>query len=104
LFNVLAGQMALIGPRPTILEQIERYDAFQRRRLDVRPGITGLAQVNGNTAITWEERIRYDVYYVDHLSFKMDFMIIAKTLLAVVLSESRLARLFDQSPYGERPR
>ncbi len=104
LFNVLAGQMSLIGPRPTIPEQIEQYDDYQRRRLQVRPGIVGLAQVNGNTAMSWDERIRYDVYYVDHLGLTMDLGILLKTVPVIVLGESRFARPFDQSPYAERKR
>jgi lipopolysaccharide/colanic/teichoic acid biosynthesis glycosyltransferase len=104
LFNVLAGDMSLIGPRPTIMEQVEAYDDFQRRRLEVRPGITGLAQVNGNTVMSWNERIRYDVYYVDHLSARMDLMILAKTIVVIALGESRFARPFHESPYaGKTP-
>lgn len=103
LFNVCAGHMSLVGPRPTIPDQIARYDAFQRRRLEVRPGIAGLAQVNGNAAMSWDERIRYDVYYVDHLSFLLDLHILLKTLAVVVLGETRFSRPFDQSPYAEHP-
>ena len=77
---------------------------FQRRRLEVRPGITGLAQVNGNTVHGWGERIRYDVYYVNHLSFAFDLMILAKTVLVILLGESYFSRPFDESPYGERSR
>ena len=102
LFNVLIGDMSLIGPRPTIMDQIERYNDFQRRRLEVRPGCTGLAQVNGGTALTWDERIDYDVYYVDHLSAVFDLMILAKTLPVIVLGEPRFARTFDESPYARR--
>jgi len=101
LFNVLIGDMSLIGPRPTIMEQVRAYSDFQRRRLEVRPGITGLAQINGNTAISWEERIRYDVYYVDHLSLAFDLMILLKTVVVIVLGEPRFARPFDESPYAE---
>jgi len=104
LFNVLRGDMSLVGPRPTIMEQVEAYNDFQRRRLEVRPGITGLAQVNGNAAMSWDERIKYDVYYVDHCGPVMDLMILGKTLLIVVLGEDRFARPFEQSPYAERTR
>lgn len=104
LLNVLVGDMSLIGPRPTLMEQVQAYDEFQRRRLEVRPGITGLAQVNGNTAISWNERIRYDVYYVDHFSLTMDLMILLKTVVVILLGESRFARPFDASPYAERAR
>lgn len=101
LFSVLRGDMSLIGPRPTIMEQIREYDDFRRRRLEVRPGIAGLAQVNGNTAISWQERIRYDVYYVDHMSLGLDLLILFKTALTIVLGERAFARPFDQSPYAE---
>lgn len=101
LFNVLIGDMSLIGPRPTIMEQVQGYDDLQRRRLEVRPGITGLAQVNGNTVLSWDERIKYDVYYVDHLSLLFDLMILFKTVVVIAGGESRFARPFEQSPYAE---
>lgn len=100
LFNVLKGDMSLVGPRPTILEQVRAYDAFQRRRLEVRPGITGLAQVNGNARMSWDERIKYDVYYVDHVGLWLDLCILAKTLLVILLGEARFARRFEESPYA----
>ncbi|GMV98375.1 MAG: hypothetical protein AMXMBFR83_27250 [Phycisphaerae bacterium] len=100
LFNVLKGDMSLVGPRPTILEQVRAYDAFQRRRLEVRPGITGLAQVNGNARMSWDERIKYDVYYVDHVGLWLDLRILAKTLLVILLGEARFARRFEESPYA----
>lgn len=102
LINVLKGDMSLIGPRPTIMEQVNAYNDFQRRRLAVRPGITGLAQVNGNTAIPWDERIQYDVWYVDHLSFMLDLKILLKTIAVLVLGESRFARPFAESPYAKQ--
>ncbi len=102
LFNVIRGDMSLIGPRPTIMEQVENYDAFQRRRLEVRPGCTGLAQVNSTALVPWEERIRYDVYYVDHVGPLMDAGILIKTLLVVFLGEERFSRPFDESPYGKK--
>ncbi len=102
LWNVLRGDMSLVGPRPTIMEQVERYDAFQRRRLEVRPGITGLAQVNGNAEISWDERIKYDVYYVDHMSLWLDLSILVKTAATIVLGESRFARPFETSAYGRQ--
>jgi undecaprenyl phosphate N,N'-diacetylbacillosamine 1-phosphate transferase len=102
VWNVLMGDMSLVGPRPTIMEQIERYNDFQRRRLEVRPGITGLAQVNGNAQISWDERIRYDVYYVDHMSPSLDLFILLKTLAIIVLGESRFSRPFEASPYAAR--
>lgn len=100
LLNVLRGDMSLVGPRPTIMEQVRAYDDFQRRRLEVRPGITGLAQVNGNAEISWDERIKYDVYYVDHLSAGMDLFILARTAAVIALGEERFTRPFDASPYA----
>jgi len=102
LINVFIGDMSLIGPRPTIMEQIERYDDFERRRLAVRPGCTGLAQVNSNATMSWAERIRYDVYYVDHVGPLFDLMILLKTLLVVILGEERFTRPFDESPYAKK--
>jgi undecaprenyl phosphate N,N'-diacetylbacillosamine 1-phosphate transferase len=100
LFNVLRGDMSLIGPRPTIMEQVEKYDDFQRRRLEVRPGCTGLAQVNSTPLVPWDERIRYDVYYVDHVGPLMDAWILVKTFLVMFLGEQRFCRPFDESPYA----
>lgn len=100
IWNVLKGDMSLVGPRPTIMEQVLAYDDFQRRRLEVRPGITGLAQVNGNAEISWDERIKYDVYYVEHVSLGLDAAILAKTLLIIVLGEARFMRPFEKSPYA----
>jgi lipopolysaccharide/colanic/teichoic acid biosynthesis glycosyltransferase len=91
LLNVLAGDMTLIGPRPTIREQVERYDAWQRRRLDARPGLSGWAQVNGNTELSWEERIALDVWYIDHWSPWLDLKILARTLGVVARGEQRNA-------------
>ncbi|MEQ9324688.1 MAG: sugar transferase [Polyangiaceae bacterium] len=97
LFNVLTGDMSLVGPRPTFPEQAALYDDHQRRRLDVRPGITGLAQVNGSAAIPWEERIEYDVYYVDHYSLGMDLAILVKTFGVVLMGEAAFAKRFSES-------
>jgi lipopolysaccharide/colanic/teichoic acid biosynthesis glycosyltransferase len=80
LFHVLNGEMSLVGPRPTLPYQVAAYDAFQRRRLEVKPGITGWAQVNGRNAIPWEERIKLDVWYVDHWSLSLDLAILFRTL------------------------
>ena len=84
LINVLKGEMSNIGPRPALVYQIERYDARQRRRLDVRPGITGWAQVNGRNSLSWEEKIEFDVWYVERCSLRLDLLILAKTLGAVL--------------------
>lgn len=84
LFNVLLGDMSLVGPRPTLPEQVAEYDDVQRRRLEVKPGITGWAQVNGRNSLSWAERIKLDVWYVDHWSFSLDLRIMVKTVVEVV--------------------
>ncbi len=80
LVNVLRGEMAVVGPRPTIQAQVDQYTERQRRRLEVKPGITGWAQVNGRAALPWSERIELDVWYVDHRSLKLDVEILARTV------------------------
>ena len=87
LVNVLRGEMSLVGPRPTLPDQVAAYDAFQRRRLEVRPGITGWAQVNGNTELSWEERILLDVWYVDHRSLGLDLAVLVRTAGVVLRGE-----------------
>ncbi|MDP8943777.1 MAG: sugar transferase [Actinomycetota bacterium] len=79
LVNVLRGEMAIVGPRPTIQAQVDQYTDRQRRRLEVKPGITGWAQVHGRTALPWHERIELDVWYVDHRSLALDLRILAMT-------------------------
>ena len=79
LVNVLRGEMALVGPRPTLPAQVDEYTPRQRRRLEVKPGVTGWAQVNGRAGIPWEERIELDVWYVDHRSAALDARILART-------------------------
>jgi lipopolysaccharide/colanic/teichoic acid biosynthesis glycosyltransferase len=79
LVNVVRGEMALVGPRPTIQEQVDRYTDRQRRRLEVKPGITGWAQVNGRASLPWPERIELDVWYVDHRSLWLDVRILLRT-------------------------
>ena len=79
LVNVLRGDMAIVGPRPTVQEQVDRYTDRQRRRLEVKPGITGWAQVNGRTSLPWPERIELDVWYVEHRSLRLDLRILART-------------------------
>jgi lipopolysaccharide/colanic/teichoic acid biosynthesis glycosyltransferase len=80
LLNVLAGEMAVVGPRPTVQVQVEQYTDRQRRRLEVKPGITGWAQVNGRAALPWSERIELDVWYVENRSLGLDLRILARTL------------------------
>jgi len=79
LLNVLKGEMAIVGPRPTVQEQVDRYTDRQRRRLEVKPGITGWAQINGRTSLPWPERIELDVWYVEHRSLRLDLRILART-------------------------
>ena len=79
LVNVLRGDMAIVGPRPTVQEQVDRYTDRQRRRLEVKPGITGWAQVNGRASLPWPERIELDVWYVEHRSIRLDVRILTKT-------------------------
>jgi lipopolysaccharide/colanic/teichoic acid biosynthesis glycosyltransferase len=83
LWNVLRGEMSVVGPRPTLRYQVERYDERQRRRLDVRPGLTGWAQVNGRAALAWEDRIELDVWYVEHRTPLVDLKILLRTPLAL---------------------
>jgi lipopolysaccharide/colanic/teichoic acid biosynthesis glycosyltransferase len=80
LVNVLKGEMAVVGPRPTVQEQVDRYTERQRRRLEVKPGITGWAQINGRTSLPWPERIELDVWYVEHRSLWLDLRILARTV------------------------
>jgi lipopolysaccharide/colanic/teichoic acid biosynthesis glycosyltransferase len=79
LVNVLKGEMAIVGPRPTVEEQVDRYTERQRRRLEVKPGITGWAQINGRTSLPWPDRIELDVWYVEHRSLRLDLRILLKT-------------------------
>ena len=79
LVNVLKGEMAIVGPRPTVQEQVDRYTDRQRRRLEVKPGITGWAQINGRTSLPWPERIELDVWYVEHRSLRLDLRILRRT-------------------------
>ena len=88
LANVLVGEMSIVGPRPTLRYQVEQYSPFQRRRLEVRPGITGWAQVCGRNEIAWPERIELDVWYVDNCSLSLDAKIIARTLPTLVRSST----------------
>ena len=78
--NVLRGDLSIVGPRPTVAEQVECYTPHQRRRLEGKPGITGWAQVNGRAALPWPERIELDVWYVDHRSVRLDLRILARTV------------------------
>jgi sugar transferase EpsL len=87
LFNVLRGEMSWVGPRPLLMQYLERYSPEQARRHDVLPGITGWAQINGRNALTWEEKFRMDVWYVDHWSFGLDIKILLITAVKVLRRE-----------------
>lgn len=87
LINVLKGDMSLIGPRPLLIQYLPLYNEFQKRRHEVRPGITGWAQVNGRNALSWPEKFEHDVWYVDHLSLTLDIKILFLTLKKVFVRE-----------------
>ena len=87
LWNVLKGEMSLVGPRPLLVEYLERYNEFQARRHEVHPGITGWAQVNGRNAISWDEKFRLDVEYVDNYNFLLDMKILFLTVKKVFVKE-----------------
>jgi lipopolysaccharide/colanic/teichoic acid biosynthesis glycosyltransferase len=87
LLNVIKGDMSLIGPRPLLPHYLHLYNDFQNRRHEVKPGITGWAQVNGRNAISWDQKFEFDVWYVDHISFVMDMKILIKTVQKVLIRE-----------------
>ena len=87
LFNILKGDMSIVGPRPLLVQYLSLYNEDQRRRHEVRPGLTGWAQVNGRNAISWKERFKLDVYYVENISFLLDFKIIFLTIKKVYKRE-----------------
>lgn len=104
LVNVLKGDMSLIGPRPLLPEYLPLYDPKQKRRHDVKPGITGWAQVNGRNAISWKTKFEYDVWYVDNLSFTLDIKIILKTFKKVLTTEEISADGHATMPRFDEPR
>ncbi len=87
LWNVVEGSMSLVGPRPLLMQYLARYSPEQARRHDVKPGITGQAQVHGRNTLSWDEKLAFDTWYVDHVSFAVDVGILAKTALQVVRSD-----------------
>ena len=87
LFNVIKGDMSIVGPRPLLTRYLDRYTPEQMRRHEVKPGLTGWSQVNGRNAITWEDKFKLDVWYVDHWSFSLDLKIIGITILKVLKRE-----------------
>jgi len=103
LFNVIKGEMSPVGPRPTLAYQVAAYNEVQRRRLLVKPGITGWAQINGRNAIPWEERLKLDVWYVDNWSLRLDFFILLRTIRTWVHREGLYAPSgvnYDFNPEG----
>jgi undecaprenyl phosphate N,N'-diacetylbacillosamine 1-phosphate transferase len=87
LLNVLKGDMSIVGPRPLLVEYLPLYNDYQKRRHDVKPGITGWAQVNGRNTLTWEKKFEYDIWYVDHISFALDVKILFLTIIKVFKAE-----------------
>lgn len=87
LWNVLRGEMSIVGPRPLLMAYLSRYDDCQKRRHEVRPGITGLAQIRGRNAMSWEVKFELDLWYVDHVSFWTDIQILALTVWKLILRE-----------------
>ena len=99
LWNVLRGEMSLVGPRPLLMEYLERYTPEQARRHEVKPGLTGWAQIHGRNAVDWPERLALDVWYVDHRSLRLDLEILARTVVTVLRREGISAR--GQATMGE---
>ena len=91
-FNILKGDMSFIGPRPLVVEYLPYYNNKEKHRHDIRPGLTGLAQVNGRNNLKWEERFEFDLYYIKHLTFKMDFKIILLTIIKVLKKSDIVTR------------
>lgn len=106
LLNVLRGEMSLVGPRPLLMEYLDRYTPNQARRHEVKPGITGWAQVNGRNGLTWEEKFELDVWYVDNWSIRLDLTILWLTVVKVCRREGVTAKGFATMPEftGRRPR
>jgi lipopolysaccharide/colanic/teichoic acid biosynthesis glycosyltransferase len=100
LINVLLGDMSIVGPRPTLREQVERYTPEQRRRLRARPGITGLAQISGRSTLPWTQRIVIDVHYVDNWSLRLDLEIIARTIPALLRKDETYPGGIDEVDLG----
>lgn len=101
LWNVLKGEMSIIGPRPLLPEYLGIYNSRQSKRHLVKPGITGWAQVNGRNAISWNQKFEYDVWYVEHISFKLDLKILLKTIKKVLVSEGiNTANMATTEPFN----
>lgn len=102
LLNVIKGDMSLIGPRPLLVEYLPVYSEFENRRHEIRPGITGWSQVNGRNALSWEQKFELDVWYVDHMSFKLDLNILWLTLKNVVKQKGISQQGYATMPYFKR--
>ena len=100
MWNVLIGDMSVVGPRPLLMRYVPRYSPFQARRMEVKPGVTGWAQVNGRSAIGWDEKFALDVWYVDHRTFWLDMKIVVMTFFKV-LARSGAERAVGAEPLGE---
>ena len=98
LYNILKGDMSLIGPRPLLVEYLDLYTPEQSRRHEVKPGITGWAQINGRNALTWEERFQLDTWYVDHQSLRLDMQILMMTIGSVIARKNISAPGYDSMP------
>ncbi|MBN1857939.1 sugar transferase [Candidatus Bipolaricaulota bacterium] len=101
LVNVLAGQMSLVGPRPTVARQVKRYTAHQRRRLEVKPGLTGWALIHGRNALTWPEKIELDVWYVEHQSLWIDLRVLLTTPRVVLSGKGLYLEKTDEILSGD---
>ena len=101
VWNILKGDMSLIGPRPTLPEQVVKYNDFERRRLEVRPGISGLAQIHGGITLSWPEKIKWDIHYVDHLGPMMDLRICLKTVVVILGGDKKFTRTIEQSKISD---
>jgi lipopolysaccharide/colanic/teichoic acid biosynthesis glycosyltransferase len=99
---VLKGEMSIVGPRPALSAQLSEYDEIGRMRLRVRPGMTGLAQVNGNIHLPWSERWCYDAFYVDNLSFTLDLQIIFRSISVVVFGEEKFLKPLQPNSFKSR--
>jgi sugar transferase EpsL len=98
IFNVIRGEMSLVGPRPLLMQYLKRYTTEQSRRHDVKPGITGWAQINGRNAISWEDKFKLDVWYVDNRSITLDFKILAMTVKSVLYQKGITAKDCETMP------
>lgn len=102
LLNILKGDMSFVGPRPTLPDYIEKYEDWELRRFDVKPGLTGLAQINGNIFLDFKEKSAYDIKYIEKISFLNDLIIIFKTIAIVIFGEDKFIRRTNVKTKGEK--